>query len=73
MLTSFNLTNDKLKRRFDNHKALKLFIREPGTLIYVPGSYYLGSWLLKLKWLNQPFITLIIDFKVEHQMSSLFE
>ena len=37
-----NLTNDKLKRRFDNHKALKLFIREPGTLIYVPGSYYLG-------------------------------
>lgn len=22
-----NLTNDKLKRRFDNHKALKLFIR----------------------------------------------
>ena len=43
MLTSFNLTNDKLKRRFDNHKALKLFEREPGTLIYVPGSYYLGS------------------------------
>ena len=42
MLTSFNLTNDKLKRGFDNHKALKLFIREPGTLIYVPGSYYLG-------------------------------
>ena len=36
-VTSFNLTNDKLKRRFDNYKALKLFIREPGTLIYVPG------------------------------------
>ena len=27
-----NLTNDKLKRRFDNHKALKLFSKEPGNI-----------------------------------------
>lgn len=73
MLTSFNLTNDKLKRRFDNHKALKLFIREPGTLIYVPGSYYLGELIIEIKMIKSTFITLIIDFKVEHQMSSLFE
>ena len=54
MLTSFNLTNDKLKRGFDNHKALKLFIREPGTLIYVPGSYYLGL-IIEIKMIKSTF------------------